>query len=403
MLLVQKYLRSGNSLDDLAKEHGVYATITNGKISLNYDQLEVSNSDLLACECRGLILEEGSYDIIAFPFRRFFNLEQVEFAAKIYWESARYQEKMDGSMICVYFYKDHWYAATRSRPEADVPLQSGDDLTFSKLADHACDKMYSAQLALNQKIPEKTMSIQDLMEDLFKSHPDTKNKTFMFELTSPYNRVVCRYDDVKLTLIGVRDNKTLAEEDPENWIGQDRFGLKIPEVYSFNNIEHMVKVIREWNPEEHEGVVVLDKYWNRVKVKNPAWLAASHMRTSLETSVKNCISVILLGKDDDIIGMMPELIANRIIRLKPVVQKVISTTQQDWEELRGIDDMKTYALAAKERLWPAALFALKRGKTTDLKTFSLGNQTDITKIPSSSSEMMLELCKKIDPDVGKLV
>jgi hypothetical protein len=263
--------------------------------------------------------------------------------------------------------------------------------------------MYGTQLALSQKIPEKTMSIQDLMEDLLKSHPDAKNKTFMFELTSPYNRVVCRYDDVKLTLIGVRDNITLAEEDPENWIGQDRFGLKIPEVYSFNNIEHMVKVIREWNPEEHEGVVVLDKYWNRVKVKNPAWLAASHMRTSLETSVKNCISVILLGKEDDIIGMMPELIANRIIRLKPVVQKVISTTQKDWEELRGIDDMKTYALAAKEKLWPAALFALKRGKTTDLKTFSLGNQTDITKIPSSSSEMMLELCKKIDPDVGKLV
>jgi hypothetical protein len=396
MLLIQKYLRSGKSLEDLVKDHGVYATNTNGKISFNYDQIEASNSDPLACECRGLILEEGSWDIIAFPFRRFFNMEQEGVAAKIDWASAKFPSKIDGTCCIVYEFQGVWYVATRSRPEADIALQDDPNFTFRKLADHACHSMWNKAHNVSES---DLKGIKDLMEAFAFNRPEALDKTFIFELTSPYNRIVCKYEDVRLTLLGVRDRKTLLEEDPALWVEAGKeYGLTLPEEFHFSSIEDMVKVIREWNPEQREGVVVVDKFWNRVKVKNPAYLSFNHMRESLSTSLKGCAEVILLGKEDDIVGMMPALIANRILGLKPLIQKVLLTTQSDWEELKGIEDMKEFALEAQKKLWPAALFALKRGKTKDLREFSLGNRNDVSKIPASASEMMLTLCRKIDPN-----
>jgi len=226
-----------------------------------------------------------------------------------------------------------------------------------------------------------------------------RERTFIFELTSPANRIVCKYETIKLTLLAVRNNKTLKEEPPELWVFHDK-AITTPKLYSFNNVNHMIQVIRDWNPEEHEGIVVKDNNFNRIKVKNPSYVAFNHMRDSLSTSLRGCIEVILLGKDDDVIPMMPDMIAKRIITLKPLVREVLKQTEQDYAELKDIEDIKTYALAAKEKLWPAALFALKRGKTSDLKTLSLGNDRGAgSKIPSNAANTMLELCRRVGSDV----
>ncbi len=88
-LLVQTYLKSGKTLDDLWNEHGVKSYVSNGRIGFNYSQLDAQNSDPLACQCRGLILKEGTLEVVACPFFRFFNMEQVEVASPIDWASAR--------------------------------------------------------------------------------------------------------------------------------------------------------------------------------------------------------------------------------------------------------------------------------------------------------------------------
>lgn len=400
LLLVQKYLQSGKTLDDLYTEHGVKSNVAHDKISLNYDQIEASNSDELACQCRGLILREGTLDILACPMFRFFNLEQEGVAADIDWESAVFEEKLDGTCIIVYWddWKEKWCVATRSRSEADCGIDDS-DLTFSDLVDQTCYSMFGRN---NPAVfTYAKVGLAELMNEMQKLHPsaDCKKRTFVFELTSPINRIVCKYNDATLTLLAVRNNLTLEEENPQLWREEKVFGVKTPKIYSFNNVNHMVQVIREWNPEEHEGIVVKDRYWNRIKVKNPI---RNSLSTSLSTSLRTCVEVILLGKDDDVIGMMPDVIAKRIIRLKPAIQKVLQQTQQDYDELKGIEDMKAYALEAQKRLWPGALFALKRGKVTDLHTFSLGNKPGVAKIPTSAVDTMLRLAKQVDPEVGKL-
>lgn len=401
MLLVQQYLKSGKTLEQLHLEHGVKSHVTNGKVCLNYDQLEASNSDPIASQCRGLVLREGSWDIVACPMFRFFNIEQTEVASDIDWESASYFEKMDGSCIIVYY--DHilskWCCGTRGRAEADGEIDGG-DLTFAMLVDNAATAMWQHKnpTCIRDHIP----MLEDLMQDYNSLNDlDAKQRTFIFELTSPINRIVCKYNNTKLTLLAVRDNISLQEEDPKLWNTRE-FGVECPKEYSFSNINHMIQVIRDWNPEDHEGVVVRDKNFNRIKVKNPSYLSFNKLRDSLATSVRGCIEVILLGKEDDVIGMIPEPIAKRILRLKPVVSQVLKQTQNDFDELKDIEDIKEFALAAQQKLWPSALFALKRGKTSDLKTYSLGNKSGVTKIPTNASETMLNLAKKIDPEVGKL-
>jgi hypothetical protein len=396
MLLVQNYLRSGKTLEDLQIEHGVYSNEKNDKVGFNYDQIEAKESDPLACQCRGLILRKDIWDIVACPMFRFFNMEQTGCAAEIDWESAAYEEKLDGSCIIVYWDSvvNKWMCATRGRVEADGGIDGG-DLTFAMLVDHTCNKM--------RNDTTNKYSLQDLMDVISSWRHDAGLYTFVFELTSPLNRIVCKYNEEFLTLIAVRHNITLQEEDPKEWCRFGQFNIQTPKLYSFNNINHMVSVIREWNPEDHEGVVVKDKSFNRIKVKNPSYLAYNYLRTSLSTSLRGCIEVILLGTDDDVVPMMPKMIGDRILKLKPLVQQVLEITQKDYDELKHIENMKEFALEAQKKLWPAALFSLKRGKTPNLKTFAIGFKDNSAKIPGPAIESMMALCIKIDPKVAELI
>ena len=300
------------------------------------------------------------------------------------------------SLMIVYFddFQKKWCVGTRSRPEANGTIDDS-DYTFAKLFDAATVEMFK----------DKTANIQSLMNDA------NKNYTYCFELTSPFNRIVCQYDDIGLTLLATRDITDLQEIDIDDVFERmmkagtkfsdvwSALGVKKPEQFAFNNINHMIQVVRDWDPREKEGIVIRDANFNRIKVKNPAYIAYNHMRDSLATSWRGCVAVILLGKDDDVIGMMPEMIADRIRTLKPIIQKVLKQTQEDYDELKDLESMKDYALEARERLWPGALFALKRGKTKDLQTFALGNVEGVTKIPTNATKSMLSLCITLEPSL----
>lgn len=397
-LLVQEYLRSGKTLEQLKEEHGVKHSITNGKVCLNYDQIDAKESDPLACQCRGLVLYEDTYDVAAVPMFRFFNQGQ-ETAVDIDWDSAAFEEKMDGSCMIVYYDKGSrekrlvpgWKVGTRGRCEADADAH-GSGKTFAELFDIAVDS-----IAPKNVMYFEAPGIRDLMNE------QDKNCTFIFELTSPINRVVCKYEKFDLTLLAVRDNTTLEEKEPLHYLsGFDGFDVKLPKLYSFDDPSAMAEVIREWNPEFHEGVVVKDKKFNRIKVKNPAYVAYNHMRDSLATSFRGCMEVILLKKDDDVIHMMPDVIADRIRALKPAVAKLFKQLNADYNRLKDIEDMKVFALEAQKCIWPGPLFAMKRGKIKDLDTF-IFNKTSGSHVQTSMVDNILSLCKKVDPSIADLM
>ena len=385
-LLVQQYLRSGKTLDALKFEHGINYRILNDKISLTYDMIESKESDAVACECRGLVLRESTYDIVHFPFKRFFNLGQNE-AATIDWDSAEFISKLDGT-LCIVGWDDvqsKWCVATRSMPEAGGNVNSI-DMTFAELFDHAVAQIYEPIIG-----ESKSLNIQGLMNG------GNKYYTYMFELVSPFNRIVCKYDNPKLYLLGVRNITTHQELNPKDFSFLN-FNIKQPQTYSFNNLDDMFSIIKDWNPLEHEGLVVRDKYFNRIKVKTPAYLAAAHIRDSVVASTRSCVEVILLGKEDDVMTLIPPQIGERIMKLKAAIRQIIIDTQAEYDRLKDIENIKEFALEAQKYHYSAPLFAIRRNKAVDVRSFIDGHLKE-NKFADSFLDHLYDMAKKIDSSI----
>lgn len=320
-LLVVDYLRS-KSLNDLATEHGVYGRISNCglKVSLNYDQIEAKDSDPIAQECRGLVLSRESQQKIltdspmldlwamSTPFSRFFNHGQGA-AAKIDWNTARFQEKLDGTMIHVYYDNNHskWCVGTRSVPDADLPID-GSELTFSMLFKQALKDTLLRKFAGSENVGDRCLGeVYEILtpEEVFNlwtySFLRSQN-TYVFELTGPVNQVVVFYPQPTVTLLGVRSRNTLKESLPKD------FTLFVPVVqeYELNSLEQMLEFVSSRSPKDYEGLVTIDNNFNRVKAKNPEHVAYSRIRDSISKSPRALMEIILRPEADDLIASLPE-------------------------------------------------------------------------------------------------
>lgn len=140
---------STKSLLSLEALHGVNHRMSadKTKMSLNYDQIEAKDADLIAQVCRGMVLSRknglplvadqpmNDLEVFAFPFCRFFNDGQGA-AAQINMmdDSTEFLAKLDGTCIILYFdkHKNQWFPATRAVCEADVPMSAG----FSTMTFH---------------------------------------------------------------------------------------------------------------------------------------------------------------------------------------------------------------------------------------------------------------------------
>lgn len=375
-LLVVEYLRGGGTYESLLAEHAVHAKPHNGKVSFVYDQIAARDENPIAQQCRGLVLREHTHEVVAYPFNRFFNLGQGA-AATVDMSTARFEEKLDGTLLIVYWddRAGRWMCATRSMCEAHGNI-NGSQATFAHLAD-ACVRGMGTGAA----------TLHDLMDGVGAD----RGVTHMFELTGPHNRIVCEYAALHLTLLGARRLSDFAEIEPRAL--ESAHGFDTARTWSFASIADLIEVIREWKPSEYEGVIVKDAHFNRVKVKTPQYVAAARATDSLGASWRNVCEAIQTGHADDLLGIVPPHVRERIESLRPAIASLVAKAESDYAELRGIDDMKAFAAEAKTRMWPAILFALKRGKAVDASEF----------MADASADTVLDLCRAqgwSEPDEG---
>jgi len=313
---VQEYLLT-HSLSDLAREHGVYARVADHKFSLNYDQIEARDSDEIAQECRGLVLTPsdhrtvsqdeivGNTLVMARTMRRFFNYGQ-EAAAKVDFDhkETRIYEKLDGTLCILYFdfVMQKWCVATRSVPNADLPIDGFGDWTFSSLfwhslAESSCQSGVKDSAKQNEirvvlpvsNVPgQREVKLQSVASDL----------TFCFELTTPENQVVVRYDDYKVTLLSVIDNVYGEEFLPDDYASM--LGVETPVSHRLSSVTELMDFVSNRDPKAFEGVVVCDHNFNRVKIKSAGYLAYNKIRDNVLKSPRALLEVILLEKLDDV-------------------------------------------------------------------------------------------------------
>jgi hypothetical protein len=85
-------------------------------IQLKYNQITAPMAEPIVQQCRGLIVDESrDWEAVCHPFDKFFNANEP-LAAPIDWASARVFEKLDGSLMSLYFYGGAWQVASSGGP-----------------------------------------------------------------------------------------------------------------------------------------------------------------------------------------------------------------------------------------------------------------------------------------------
>lgn len=228
----------------------------NFSVIFNYD-IGADFSDPIVCEARGIIISLSTNWVLCRPFDKFFNWGEPN-AAEIDWSTARVQEKIDGSIIKVWHNYDGWKMSTMSTIDADKADINGTGVTFGSIM---------RRLGFTDK--------HGIGNDL------DLNYTYMFELVSPYNQVVIRYDKPQLYHIGTRNKWTGDEEDVD-------IGIQKPKEYPLGSLDDCIKAAEKLNEGErnvkHEGFVVVDGNWNRVKIKSPDYLVAHRLKANNNVS-----------------------------------------------------------------------------------------------------------------------
>lgn len=353
MLQVQEYLKT-HTFGELIAEHAIYPSFNKSftKFSLNYDQIDSKDSDPLVQESRGLVLSAVDFspyklvevnkklqyqDIVpgetviqAHAFNRFFNYGQGA-AAKINWNDPKLRvfEKYDGTLGIVSCHFDGWHVSTRSVPEADLMMDN---------------QIFTFRTLFEKGLKDSTgMNFEELTSHL---NPDV---TYMFEITSPLNTIIVKYPSYQVVLLGARYKGG-------NEINID--DINIPGVlkavyYNLGSIEAVKDYVDGRSAIEHEGVVVVDSNFNRVKVKNPEYLTYSKASTSLSSSPRNCLQLVLSGNVDDYIPLMPDVISERLILIKEKLSNYIRKYEEVYNSIyseaegKSPGDRKEFALTVK--------------------------------------------------------
>jgi len=227
-------------------------TIWNYTEKVQYENLW----DDVTIMCRGLVTDDKG-DIIARPFKKFFNIEEGKFEPT---EKFEVYEKMDGSLGIVFWYEGQWILATRGSFTSDQAIKGTELL-----------KKYNTDI-------------------LF------RHMTFCFEIIYPENRIVLDYgDDEKLVMLGAFD-RWGKDYDISDW---DEWGFDVVKKYDgikdFKELKAMVK-------DDQEGFVVKFTNGDRVKIKGVEYLRLHKIMTNMSTTavwecLKNGDDIETLLKD----------------------------------------------------------------------------------------------------------
>ena len=212
--------------------------------------------DEVTIMCRGLVTDDKG-DIIATPFKKFFNIEEGRYTPT---ETFEVYEKMDGSLGIVFWYEGQWILATRGSFTSDQAIKGTEIL-----------KKYNTDIMF-------------------------RHMTFLFEIIYPENRIVLDYgDDEKLVMLGAFD-KWGKDYDITNW---DEWGFDVVKKYDgikdFKELKAMVK-------DDQEGFVVKFTNGDRVKIKGVEYLRLHKIMTNMSTTavwecLKNGDDIETLLKD----------------------------------------------------------------------------------------------------------
>lgn len=338
MLAVQSFLTKGGDLAKLNELYGITIVEhpTDPLVILNYSQIDSPKMDPIVMECRGLCLEKGTWDIVARSFTRFFNMgEALEQTSMFDWNKFTVTEKCDGSLMTMYCYGNKWRVNTRGS-FAQGEIATGTGMTWEEV-------FWSTGINPRSSIV-------------------THDNSYVFELCSPYNKIVRTYDRPLLFLLGMFHNST-GYDYGNAVLDVYAHGMRVgrPQKLDLKTAKEVVYFLENHPDPTYEGVVVRDWTNLRMKIKNPRYVALHHLRGEGENrfSPKYLIPFILAGETDELVTYFPEVEPN-IRAFSAQVEELRKQLMETWEAAKGIENQKEFALYIRPRTELAALLFMAR-------------------------------------------
>lgn len=300
MLKLQKFIEENNNWEEKLTMEPYYLIIKRQNINeekdyilFKYDQINSDFSEEIVQEARGIIFEinnvTNNIKPVCVPFFKFFNLGE-KYAARLHEKSITFLEKKDGSLIKLWFNLDEWHWSTNGTIDAknakfteEEDIQMGN--TFFDLIEKSKEYFYIKEMIQNNLLDE--------------------NLTYMFELTSSQAKIVVPYEGTHLTFLSARNNSTLIEQDYN--FGEYERKIPRPLKYDILSLSAAKNVVDHF-PFKKEGLVAVDKNYNRVKIKSPAYLAVSYLRLNGDVTKSRIIDIIKKGESKEFLNYYPEYI-----------------------------------------------------------------------------------------------
>jgi hypothetical protein len=341
MLTTQEFLRNGKTLANLGEELGIISKVhpTLPLVLLNYSQLNSPKLHPIIRECRCLVLELNTWNLVSRSFFRFYNFgEALEVTKYFNWSDFSCMEKVDGSLVNLFYYGERWIATTRgSWAEGELA-----ETTWANAFLRAFD-------------------IQDLQE---LDYHLPRKFSYALEFCSPFNKVVRHYHAPNMYLLSAFDGEEELNGTTVKALWEENRDLfSYPQTYHFHNIEEIQAFIYKTSLTDKtwEGIVCRDNENRRIKVKSPTYLALHHLHDNGNIFLtKNLIPIVLAGEIDEILVNFPE-VSSKLNEVKATVDKAYKELEQLWESTKLIENQREFAEAILSRTKLASiLFTVRK-------------------------------------------
>ena len=346
MLAVQQYLRDGRALRDITSELGinVYEHPSLPLVGLKYSQIESPKTHPVVRDCRGIVLERDTWNVVAKPFRRFFNAgEDQESFRQFDWADFTCTAKEDGSLVILYHYRGEWHANTSGSFGLGICGFSGK--TWRQLFWEASN-VDPASL-------------------------DT-SLTYIWELCTRYNKVVRIYSSPVAYLLAAFD-VTTCRELPTSEVDGIASELRVarPEHYRFSGMDDITEFLREMESRDKtfEGVVIRGRriddptQEDRYKIKTQTYVALHQLLDNGNLfNPKRLVPLVLAGEADEALAYIPEL-KPHLDLVQAQMEQAFAELRSIWQQTWEIPSQKDFALSivGKTR-FASILFGLRKDK-----------------------------------------
>ena len=333
------------------KRHTIYLNL----VLLKYDSINSPLSEKVVQQSRGIILDEAKdWSLTSYPFDEFFNYGEPN-AVQIDWSTAKIYEKLDGSLMVLYFnpYASEWEVSSSGIPDASGFVNAY-KLTF-------CQLFWQTWNELKYRLPEEL------------------NYCFMFELITPYNPVIVIPKTSAIVLHGVRNLSTLKEDSPDQFA--EKYGWQCVQRFNFNSWDVILAASQNLNPLELEGYIVCDDNFNRVKVKSPEYVGLAHTKGSLHP--QRLLEVIVNAEGEEFLTYFHDLVP-LFNGIKAKYDALVEEIVESYQAIAFIESQKDFATIARTKPYSKILFGLRSGKFSSvkegLKSLTIGSLLSIIQI-----------------------